>query len=205
MDVHKTIALIPLAAKPYHAGHDGLVRIASAENKEVHLFVSITDRSRTGEMKIDGETMFLIWKEFIEQSLPENVKPFIDYTKDAPVTKVYLELENAEKIGSKDIYTIYSDNVDILKYKDETLMKVAPTLFSNGQIKLRGVNRSETVPVSGTEMREFLEDGDMVGFTALLPPAIQKYGREIFDMLQDEIVGESLLRRYIRSSLKFVL
>jgi hypothetical protein len=58
------------------------------------------------------------------------------------------------------------------------------------------------VPVSGTEMREFLEDGDMVGFTALLPPAIQKHGREIFDILQDEIVGESLLRRYVKTILE---
>jgi len=205
MDMHKTIALVPMAAKPYHAGHDGLVRIASAENDEVHLFVSVTDRSRTGEMKIDGETMFLIWKEFIEQSLPENVKPFIDYTKDAPVTKVYLELENAEKIGSQDTYTIYSDNVDILKYKDETLMKVAPILFSKGQIKLRGIKRSETVDVSGTKMREFIEDGDVVGFTALLPSAIQNHGKEIFKLLQDDIIGESILRNYIRSSLKFIL
>jgi hypothetical protein len=54
-------------------------------------------------------------------------------------------------------------------------------------------------------MREFIEDGDIVGFTALLPPAIQQHGKEIFDLLVDDVVGESVLRRYIRSSLKFVL
>ena len=63
MDVNKTIAIVPVSAKPYHAGHDGLVRIASKENDEVHLLVSITDRSRPGEMKIDGGTMFGIWKD----------------------------------------------------------------------------------------------------------------------------------------------
>ena len=75
-------------------------------------------------------------------------------------------------------------------------------LLAKGQIKLRGVSRSETVPVSGTEMREFLEDGDMVGFIALLPRAVQKHGKKIFDMLQDEIVGESLLRRYVKTILE---
>ena len=205
MDVHKTIALIPLAAKPYHAGHDGLVRIASSENDEVHLFVSISDRALTGEMKIDGETMFMIWKDYIEDILPDNVKSFIDYTVTAPVSKVYNELENAESQGSQDVYTIYSDVDDIRKYTDEMLSKVAPTLFSKGQIQRRGIERTETVDVSGTEMREFIEDGDIVGFTALLPPAIQQHGKEIFDLLVDDVVGESVLRRYIRSSLKFVL
>jgi nicotinamide mononucleotide adenylyltransferase len=205
MDVHKTIALIPLAAKPYHAGHDGLVRIASSENDEVHLFVSISDRARTGEMKIDGETMFMIWKDYIEDTLPDNVKSFMDYTVTAPVSKVYNELENAESQRSQDVYTIYSDVDDIRKYTDEMLSKVAPTLFSKGQIQRRGIERTETVDVSGTEMREFIEDGDIVGFTALLPPAIQQRGKEIFDLLVDDVVGESVLRRYIRSSLKFVL
>lgn len=205
MDVHKTIALIPLAAKPYHAGHDGLVRIASSENDEVHLFVSISDRARTGEMKIDGETMFMIWKDYIEVTLPDNVKSFIDYAVTAPVSKVYNELENAESQGSQDVYTIYSDVDDIRKYTDEMLSKVAPKLFSKGQIQRRGIERTETVDVSGTEMREFIEDGDIVGFTALLPPAIQQHGKEIFDLLVDDVVGESVLRRYIRSSLKFVL
>ena len=205
MDVHKTIALIPLAAKPYHAGHDGLVRIASSENDEVHLFVSISDRARTGEMKIDGETMFMIWKDYIEVTLPDNVKSFIDYAVTAPVSKVYNELENAESQGSQDVYTIYSDVDDIRKYTDEMLSKVAPKLFSKGQIQRRGIERTETVDVSGTEMREFIEDGDIVGFTALLPPAIQQHGKEIFDLLVDDVVGESVLRRYIRSSLKFIL
>ena len=205
MNMPKTIALIPLAAKPYHAGHDGLVRIASSENDEVHLFVSISDRARTGEMKIDGKTMFMIWKDYIEDMLPNNVKPFIDYTVTAPVSKVYNELENAESQGSQDVYTIYSDVDDIRKYTDEMLSKVAPTLFSKGQIQRRGIERTETVDVSGTEMREFIEDGDIVGFTALLPPAIQQHGKEIFDLLVDDVVGESVLRRYIRSSLKFVL
>ena len=205
MNMPKTIALIPLAAKPYHAGHDGLVRIASSENDEVHLFVSISDRARTGEMKIDGETMFMIWKDYIEDILPDNVKSFIDYTVTAPVSKVYEELKNAELQGSQDIYTIFSDVDDIKKYTDEMLSRVVPTLFSKGQIQRRGIERTETVDVSGTEMREFIEDGDVVGFTALLPPAIQQHGKEIFDLLVDDVVGESVLRRYIRSSLKFVL
>ncbi|NBP03956.1 MAG: hypothetical protein EBU90_28435 [Proteobacteria bacterium] len=193
------IGLVPMSAKPYHAGHDGLVRIASNENDIVKLFVSTSDRTRSGELKVSGDTMQTIWWDYIEPTLPENVTP--DYG-GIPVSKVYLELEKAETEGSTDIYTIYSDEEDILKYTDESLIKAAPTLFTNGQIVRRGISRSETVQVSGTEMREFLEDGDLVGFVALLPQAIQQHGKEIFELLQDEIVGENLLRKYVKTILE---
>lgn len=193
------IGLLPVSAKPYHAGHDGLVRIASNENDSVLLFVSTTDRARSGELRVSGDAMQTIWWDYIEPTLPQNVTP--DYG-GIPVAKVYAELETAEAEGSTDTYVIYSDEEDILKYTDEALNKSAPNLFANGQIERRGISRSETVQVSGTEMREFLEDNDAVGFIALLPPAIQKNGKEIFDMLQDEIVGESLLRRYVKTILE---
>ena len=189
------IGLLPVSAKPYHAGHDGLVRIASDENDSVLLFVSTTDRARSGELRVSGDAMQTIWWDYIEPTLPQNVTP--DYG-GIPVAKVYAELETAEAEGSTDTYVIYSDEEDILKYTDEALNKSAPNLFANGQIERRGISRSETVQVSGTEMREFLEDNDAVGFIALLPPAIQKNGKEIFDLLLDDIVGESLLRKYIK-------
>jgi len=193
------IGLLGMSAKPYHAGHDMLVRIAAEENDKVILFVSTTDRARSGELRVSGDTMQEIWWNYIEPTLPSNVIP--DYG-GIPVSKVYAELEKAEAAGSQDVFSIYSDDEDILKYTDESLKQSAPMLLAKGQIKLRGVSRSETVPVSGTEMREFLEDGDMVGFIALLPRAVQKHGREIFDMLQDEIVGESLLRKYVKTILE---
>ena len=189
------IGLVPMAAKPYHAGHDGLVRIAAKENDIVKLFVSTSDRARPGELRVSGDTMQLIWWDYIEPTLPENV--IVDYG-GVPVGKIFSELEKAEAAASKDVYAIYSDEKDILKYTDEVLSKSAPALFSNKQIMLRGIKRTETVEVSGTEMRELLEDGDVVGFIALLPPAVQKNGKEIFDMLQDEVVGEALLKSYVK-------
>ena len=193
------IGLLGMSAKPYHVGHDTLVRMAASENDLVLLFISTSDRARSGELRVSGDTMQTIWWDYIEPTLPQNVTP--DYG-GVPVAKVYAELEKAEAEGSTDTYVIYSDEEDILKYTDEALNKSAPNLFANGQIERRGISRSETVQVSGTEMREFLEDNDVVGFIALLPPAIQKNGKEIFDMLQDEIVGESLLRRYVKTILE---
>jgi len=185
-----------MSAKPYHAGHDGLVRLASQENDKVNLFVSTGDRSRTGEMMISGDTMQTIWWDYIEPTLPGNV--IIDYSKVAPVTKIYETLELAEEKKSTDVYVIYSDTTDILKYTDNNLQKTAPTLFNNNQVLRRGVERSETVDVSGTEMRDLIVSGDVVGFISLLPLSIQKYGKDIFDRLVDDVVGESILKKYVK-------
>ena len=185
-----------MSAKPYHAGHDGLVRLASQENDKVNLFVSTGDRSRTGEMMISGDTMQTIWWDYIEPTLPGNV--IIDYSKVAPVTKIYETLELAEEKKSTDVYVIYSDTTDILKYTDNNLQKTAPTLFNNNQVLRRGVERSETVDVSGTEMRDLIVSGDVVGFISLLPMSIQKHGKDIFDMLVDDVVGESILKKYVK-------
>ena len=193
------IALVPMAAKPYHAGHDGLVRIASNENDEVHLFVSTSDRKRPGELPILGSTMQQIWVNFIEPTLPQNV---IVYYGGTPVSKVYKELENAESSGSKDEYTVYSDVEDILKYSDEKLEKSAPIMFSNGQIMTRGISRSETVQVSGTQMRKFLKDGDEESFILLLPSEVQRHGKSIYNMLKNDFISESLIRKYVKTLLE---
>lgn len=171
-----------MAAKPYHAGHDGLVRIAAEENDEVHLFVSTSDRTRKGEMPIYGEDMKRIWDDYIEPSLPDNVKVIYG---GVPVQHVYEDLENAEDARDRvTTFRIYSDSEDILKYTDASLMKSAPKLFERGQIELRGVDRNETVNVSGTKMRELMANGDVKNFKKFLPPAIQQYAREILQILK---------------------
>lgn len=195
------IGLVPMSAKPYHAGHDGLVRIAADENDVVLLFVSTSNRKRPGELEISGDSMQKIWKQYIEPTLPGNV--VIDYG-GTPVSKVWDTLKLAESEGSKDTFTIYSDSEDISKYNESQLKKYVPVLFENGQVLTRGVVRGvETPDISGTKMREYLSVGNIDGFKKFLPTEIQVYGKEIFELLRDnKIVGESLLKLYIKTILE---
>ncbi len=182
-----------MAAKPYHAGHDGLVRIASMENDVVKLFVSTGDRKRPGEITILGKDMLKIWTEYLEPSLPSNVE--VEYAP-SPIGMLFKTLEAAEAAGSRDTYVIYSDPEDILKYKDETLRKAAKDIFNDERIERRSVDRSETVNISGTAMRQLLQSGDMKKFISLLPPAVKQHGEEIYNVLRKPL-GEALLRSYI--------
>ena len=111
------IGLVPMAAKPYHAGHNELVNLAAAENDTVYLFVSTSDRCRKGQIPIYGEDMKNIWCEEIEKVLPKNV--IVEYG-GSPVRKVIEFLaaaENELNLGkdSQERYSVYSDPSDSYK------------------------------------------------------------------------------------------
>jgi hypothetical protein len=173
------IGLIAMSAKPYHAGHDGLVRWAANENDIVYLFVSLSDRKRPGEVPILGKDMDLIWKSQIEPSLPGNVN--VDYG-GSPVAKVYKILGDANLEGSTDTFTVYSDPVDLAQnYPEASMNKYAGDIWQQGQIVLMPIDRSMTVNVSGTKMRQYLSSGDKDAFISNLPSQID--GEEVWNIL----------------------
>ena len=169
------IGIVPMSAKPYHAGHDGLVRLAAKENDEVHLYVSTSDRD-----EVSGAAMAQIWKDQIEPTLPGNVK--VEYG-GSPVFKTFQDIGKASEAGSKDTYLIYSDPEDAAaNFPDASLQKYAPNLFKAGLVKTRPVERTSTVNVSGTKMRGFLASGDKASFMKFLPPGLD--GDQVWDTLQ---------------------
>ena len=125
------IGLVPISAKPYHAGHHALVTTASAENDEVLLYVSVSDRKRKGELSISGADMKKIWDEEIENILPGNVTPVYG---GSPVRHVFDVLQNAEEklVSGKyqgHEYTVYSDPTDTSQnYSTASRQKYFPTL-----------------------------------------------------------------------------
>jgi hypothetical protein len=164
------IGLIAMSAKPYHAGHDGLIRLASKECDTVNLYVSIADRARSGEVPILGKDMATLWNTLIEPSLPTNV--IVTYG-GSPVGNIWAFLGKANLAGSPDEFLIYGDPTDLTQnFTKELLTKYSGNLFAAGQIKLRAVERSSTVDVSGTQMRQHLEKGDKAAFVKNLPSTI---------------------------------
>jgi hypothetical protein len=184
------IGLIPMSAKPYHAGHDGLVRLACRECDIVQLFVGITDRKRPGEIPIYAGMMREIWSRFIEKTLPGNcnIPIYSGVGQPPPVGKMYEFLLQQESQGSDDTFVIYSDDEDIKSYTEEKMKKYFPTLMMSGQLLTRGVKRTETVPVSGTKMRNFIKVGDVKSFTQFLPEKLRQYSDEIFKILTTKTI-----------------
>lgn len=173
----RVIGILPGSFKPYHAGHDALVRIASSENDVVHLLVSVSDRDGTS-----GDMMSKIWRDYISSTLPENV--ILQLSAGSPVKKTFDILAASDSQSSDEMFRIYSDDDDISKYTSEKLNRSAPRLSVAGRIELRGVARTETINVSGTMMRHFVATNNRAMFIKHLPRPLQSNGHEIFNMLK---------------------
>ena len=158
----KLIALIPMSAKPYTAGHDGLVRLAAKECDEVNVFVSLSDRDI-----IKGKNMQLAWENIIAKTLPENV--YLSFG-GVPVRNVYDFIDTDQEL-TNNVYVIYSDPVD-LKNNFGKVSKYFPNLIEEKRILLRSVERTETVNVSGTLVREFIKNNDFESFSRSIPEAV---------------------------------
>jgi hypothetical protein len=203
------IGLIPMAAKPYHAGHHALVEAAAGENEEVLLYISLSDRKRKGEVPIAGADMQTIWKEEIENILPGNVVPVYG---GSPVRNVYTVLQDAEEklveTGEfEHTYVIYSDPSDTSQnFPDANRMKYFPTLWQDGYVKFAAEENSDaftrgvgTPDVSGTALRQSLESCDLATFESGMPSGVD--AEKIFNMLcpSKRRNNENMLRTYIKT------
>ena len=54
------IGLVPVSAKPYHAGHHYLIETAASKNDKVIVYASTSDRKRKGEFPVSGRVMQLV-------------------------------------------------------------------------------------------------------------------------------------------------
>jgi hypothetical protein len=196
-----SVAIIPVAGKPIHAGHYGLIMMASRENDRVELFVSTSDRDN-----VSGKAMKIVWDEQLEPSLPDNVN--VTYG-GAPVANAYALLGKASEEGSNDEFFIYSDPDDAARFNDESLQRYAPNVI----VHRKPVERTSTVDVSGTKMRAFLASGDKESFLRFMPKEID--GEQVWETLlsmppeakvpkkraskksKETLTGEGLLRRYV--------
>lgn len=176
------IALIAMAAKPLHAGHYELIKIASRENDYVLVFVSSADRKRPGEITILGADMMTIWSRYIQPTLPKNVD--ISYT-NIPIRELWKVLGEANEAESDDTYVLYGDVTDInANFPESSLKRYAGYLYDNGQIQLEPIERTSTVNVSGTKMRQWIQDDNEDQFITHLPKEIKSSGKKIFSLLK---------------------
>jgi len=176
--MESTIGLIPVSGKPYHAGHHYLVKRAAAENDEVILFVSTSDRVRKNEFPIYGADMQRVWQEELEGIMPPNVR--VEYG-GSPVRKVYETIGAACDIdGVQETYVVYSDPSDTAQnYSQSQRDKYMQPLCDKGQVIFAAEENPEAFTrgsgspnVSGTKMREALQENKFDQFASGMPQGV---------------------------------
>jgi cytidyltransferase-like protein len=180
------IGLIPMSAKPYHAGHHFLVELARRECDGVYVFVSSSSRQRAAdEAEIQGEAMRRVWDECILPVLP--CYDFVENTKvhfvDNPITAVYRFLGVIGSDSSSDVsVNIYGDATDVPQsFPRKMLEKHHNNLLSTGRLTLRGLDRGSTVDISGTRLRRALYAGDKATFLVGMPKGVD--GERVWQIL----------------------
>jgi len=175
------IALVPISAKPYHAGHHYLIERAALENDKVLVYASTSDRIRKGEFPVMGSVMEHIWKNEIAYILPDCAEVIYG---GSPVRKVYEAIGAAcENVDMSTTFTVYSDVVDTKEnYPTENRRKYMEPLYSAGIVKfaaevlpeayIRGAGAPD---ISATKIRKALAAGDFVKFTSYMPSGLNSY------------------------------
>ena len=221
------IGIVAGSFKPYHAGHHAMVEKAAKENDKVELYVSLSSRGvrkikdpsdertlkqgarqievqKSGEHPIYGKDMGKVWDLIVDDKvLPSNVTLHLLDAGNPPIRKVYELLQNASEQNSEDLFTIYSDPDDIENnYSEAQLLKYLDQDFVLEKLNKVALDRNETVPVSGTDMRQHLADGNEEAFKDMLPYKLKDTSKQaIFDILSGKTLQESLLRAFIRTAI----
>jgi len=175
------IGLVPMSAKPYHAGHHYLIELAAEASDKVIVFASTSDRRRPGEYPVTGEAMQKIWAKEIIPSLPKNVDVVFG---GSPVRKVYETIGDACESGDMETkYLVYSDLVDTKEnYSSENRLKYMNPLWSAGQVTfpaeqlpeafIRGAGAPD---IRAEDVRQHLQNNDFIAFSECMPQTINSY------------------------------
>ena len=175
------IGLVPVSAKPYHAGHHYLIETAASKNDKVIVFASTSDRKRKGEFPVSGKVMQDIWVNEILQLMPENVDVVFG---GSPVRKVYEAIGDACEAGDcLDSFTVYSDVVDTkMNYSSTNREKYMQPLWSAGQVTFA----AESIPeafirgagapdIRAEDVRRHLADRNFIEFGKCMPEGMNAY------------------------------
>jgi cytidyltransferase-like protein len=192
-----SIGLVPMAAKPFHVGHMTLIELASQQNDQVKVYVSLSDRAKPGEFPIYGEQMQRIWQEHLLNIMPENVDVDLLPVGMQPVRMVYETLSNASDTNSANIWRIYSDPVDTNQnYKEAYRQKYFGDAYNNGQVIFAAEENPEqftrgagTPDASGTMARDYLNNNDFESFVKMMPAGVDV--QAIWDILTGNIEPEA--------------
>jgi hypothetical protein len=158
----KRVAVIPMAAKPFHAGHDSLIKAAIDDgNDSVIVLVSTGGREA-----LDFKDMIPMWRDYYVPGIKARYgNKVVTRFTDAPGRETLLTASDLAKRGQA-VVSIYGDEEDA-PARAQAVVSKDPSL--KDKVVPRVVTRTTTSGVSGTDMRSHLESGDKSAFVAGLP------------------------------------
>lgn len=164
-----SLGIYILAGQPVHAGHWEVIRLATQECDEVLVITS-----DTGRQELAPGVMIDAWHELLE---PQFHRDYPNATLViSPVSPLRFAVDKMRMLKNVvNKFVFYADDKDAQeRYTFEKMESFVKDPIAMQKYVPRPVPRSQTVPISGTQMREFLTSGDKSSFEKFLPPGMDQ-------------------------------
>ena len=198
----KRIAVIPMAGKPFHRGHQALIDKAIQDKNDLVIVYISTG----GREEIDSSAMVPLWRDYylpgIQQEYGNRV--IVRFLEGSPVFEIRSVISNILRQSPDTVVRLYGDEVDAPE-RVKTVVEKSPEIAA--RVIPEVIPRSLTGGISGTSMRQFLVSGDVDSFLDGLPDFLDDASKEeIWSSLSKKIASrqtnENLLRQYVKSLLR---
>jgi len=168
-----SIGIFVVAGKPVHAGHWQMINLVASECDEALIITSTAGRD-----ELPAGVMIDAWKAVLE---PQFHRDFPNATlvisPESPLALAVGKMRELKSMVSKFVF--YSDDEDAQgKY---SLSKMTDTIRDQSvieKLEQRAVPRSQTVQISGTDVRKFLSSNDRQSFDRFVPQTLSSEMRE---------------------------
>ena len=195
----KKIAVIPMAAKPFHKGHQALLDAAEADGNELILVYVSTG----GRDELSSSAMVPLWKKYYLPAIQETYgdKVAIRFVKGiSPMFELRSAVANLVRQSDDTVVTLYGDPEDAAQRVDSIINNEKNTSDMTGRVVAGQVPRELSGGISGTKMREFLSNGERDQFIQNLPDFLSDEARlAVWDSLSSgPVQSENLLKDFLR-------
>jgi hypothetical protein len=196
------IGIIPMAAKPFHTGHDALIKQSLADGCDA----TIVFLSTGGREEISSRDMIPLWRKVYLPGITKTYGEAVTIMfSDSPMLDAMKFAKNFVKEAGKDVAVyggVDAEGTNEAQQRVDGIVGRFPEL--EGKIEAVGVDRSLTGGISGTQMRQYLSSGDRRSFVSNLPSWLSPEDRNaVWSSLSKggNLTAESLIKKIVKEVL----
>ena len=168
-----SIGIFVVSGKPVHAGHWGMIDLASRECDEALIITSTSGRD-----ELPPGVMIDAWKAVLEPQFHRDYpNATLIITPESPLQLAIDKMRQLKDVVSKFVF--YSDDEDARgKYARDKITDMLRDPIAASKFQQMPVPRSETVQISGTQMRQFMAADDRASFDRYVPQTLDQEARD---------------------------
>lgn len=169
------IGIFVVAGKPVHDGHWQMIGRAASECDEALIITSTAGRD-----ELPPGVMIDAWKAVLEPQFHRDYpNATLIITSESPLQLACDKMRQLKNVVNKFVF--YSDDEDARgKYAKEKIIDMLRDPVAASKLESMPVPRAETVQISGTMMRQFLNSDDRASFDRYVPQTLNQEMKDTY-------------------------